>query len=106
MDDFEKIKAADLSEAMKLILDEGIVSPFRDSTHYDVLLDDGTRLAPKALLGIAARRALDMDVRPNHFRGGENTPCFRVLRSAGFRIVTKADPQSASPAADKLKGDN
>ena len=91
-EDFNKIKAVDLSEAVKLLLESDSTSPFHDSTHYDVLLDDGTRLAPKALFGIAARRALKMDVQPGDFRGGENTPCFRVLRTAGFRIVRKVTP--------------
>ncbi|MDE2718827.1 MAG: HNH endonuclease [Chloroflexota bacterium] len=61
-----------------------------ESTDYDVLLADGRRLAPKALFGVAASRALNLDVRPAHFKGGEGTPCFRAIRAAEFRIVPKA----------------
>jgi hypothetical protein len=35
---------------------------FGNSTHYDVLLDDGSRLAPKAVFGLAASQALGYPV--------------------------------------------
>ena len=73
------------------MLVEGIVNHLlSESTDYDVLLADGRRLAPKALFGVAASRALNLDVRPGHFRGGEGTPRFRAIRAAEFRIVPKA----------------
>ena len=87
--DFDRIHRNHISDAIRVLLQESENHPFAESTHYDVLLDNGRRLAPKAVLGVAARRALGLDVRPKHFRGGERTPCFRVIRAAGYAIVPK-----------------
>ena len=89
--DLERVKLEDIRESARLLVDGRVEHPFSESTVYDVLLDDGRRLAPKALFGIAVSRALNLDVQPSHFRGGEGTPCFRAIRAAGFRIVPKAE---------------
>jgi hypothetical protein len=59
------------------------------STDYDVALDEGLRLPPKAVFGLAASEALGFRVLPRHFSGGEGTPCFNSIRSAGYEIVHK-----------------
>jgi 5-methylcytosine-specific restriction protein A len=64
---------------------------FGDSIDFDVLLDDGTRLPPKAVFGVAATEALGFEVLPRHFSGGIGTPCFRALEAAGYQIVRKDD---------------
>jgi 5-methylcytosine-specific restriction protein A len=60
---------------------------FAESTDYDVLLDDGTRLPPKAVFGLAATLALGFEVKPRNFTAGSTS--FRILRDAGFQIVEK-----------------
>ena len=90
VDDFRRVEPEDIRESARLLVEGMVNHPFFESTDYDVLLADGRRLAPKALFGVAARRALNLDVRPGHFRGGEGTPCFRAIRAAEFRIVPKA----------------
>ena len=56
-------------------------------------------LAPKEVLGAAAR--LGLDVGPSHFRGGEGTPCFRIIRAAGLRI----EPKKVGPKVPMHLGD-
>ena len=87
--EINQIKAKHLREAVYLLLDGKVEHAFSDSTHYDVLLNDGTRIPPKALFGVAASRVLNFEVLPSHFTGGEGTPCFRTIRNAGFCIVPK-----------------
>jgi hypothetical protein len=64
---------------------------FGPSLDYDVVLEDGTRLAPKAVFGLAASEALGFEVLPGHFTAGETSPSFRILRAAGYTISTKND---------------
>lgn len=60
------------------------------------MLEDGTRLAPKAVFGMAAKRALRRDVRPGDFRGGDKTACFRAIEAAQFTIKRKEASGNAS----------
>lgn len=99
--DYERVKSADISEAVQAVRDNSVEHPFGKSTDYDLLLDDGTRLAPKAVFGVAARRTLGLDLGPPHFRGGEDTPCFRVIREAGFAIVPKGGDGNVPPDPDE-----
>lgn len=66
-------------------------SKFGPSTDYDLVLEDGTRLPPKAVFGVAASNALGFEVEPRHFSGGVGTPCFQALEAAGFEIVPKGE---------------
>jgi hypothetical protein len=66
---------------------------FGPSTDYDVVLENGTRLAPKAVFGIAATEALGRQILPRHFIGGLGSICFRALEDAGFVIVPKGEAQ-------------
>ena len=88
-EDFERVGAEHIQEAVHALLNGTVNHPFADSTDYDVILDHGIRLAPKALFGVAARQALGIEVRPKDFRGGEGTPCFKTIRAAGLTIVPK-----------------
>lgn len=69
-------------------LSQGVGHDFGPSTDYDLLYADG-RFAPKAVFGVAARYALGQVLKPEHFSGGEDSTCFRVLRREGFEIVPK-----------------
>ncbi|TJW02515.1 MAG: hypothetical protein E5W82_33865 [Mesorhizobium sp.] len=69
-------------------LDQGEPHSFGPSIYYD-LLDEGTRYPPKAVVGLAARRALGRALRPDEFSGGEGSWAFRLLRDRGFNIVGK-----------------
>ena len=89
-EEFELVTLENCLEARDLLVEGKQKHPFADSKDYDVLLDDGTCLAPKALFGIAMSIALNTKIHPDQFVGGEKTHCFRVLRKHGFRIVPKS----------------
>ncbi|WP_175017274.1 HNH endonuclease [Burkholderia aenigmatica] len=66
---------------------------FFPSTDYDLIAENGARLPPKAVFGIALAMALhDVEVLPKHFTAGEGSPCFRLLREAGYQIISKKHP--------------
>jgi 5-methylcytosine-specific restriction protein A len=64
---------------------------------YDALIEDGSRLAPKQILGVAATLALGFRVGPRHFAGGLDSACFRILANAGYRIVPKGEATAIGP---------
>ena len=88
-EDFKRLTAEHVQKAAGGVANETVKRRFGDSTDYDVVLDDGKHLAPKEVLGAAVRLGLGIDVGPSHFRGGEGTPCFRIIRAAGLRIEPK-----------------
>lgn len=70
-------------------LDAGTVRHgFHDSDRYD-LVYEGRRYAPKAVLGVAARRVAGAPLEPSDFTGGEGSPCFRILRELRFSVELK-----------------
>jgi hypothetical protein len=69
-------------------LDRGVPHAFGPSAFYD-LLQGGHRYPPKAVVGLAARRALGRALRPDEFSGGQESWAFRLLRERGFTIVDK-----------------
>lgn len=75
------------------------------SSEYDLIADDGSRLPPKAVFGLAATEALGFDVLPEHFSAGDGGPCYRLLRNAGYAIVPKGDlgliSEKSSPPVDE-----
>jgi hypothetical protein len=88
---FEPVTGEHLLRAARRLADGFIAHAFGPSTDYDVLFD-GFRLPPKAVFGLAATEALGFEVRPENFRGGEGTQCFRVLREHGYLVVPKGEP--------------
>ena len=100
-EDFWRVNSEHIREAVQALLGGSEDHPFAESTDYDVLLDDGTRLAPKAVFGVAARRTLRLDLGPPHFKGGDDTPCFRFIRAAGFAIVPKGGDEAVLPDPDQ-----
>jgi len=90
------ITRSDVLEALAA-LDAGAPHEFGASTGWD-LIRDGRLYAPKAVLGLAARRVLGRPLGPYDFKGGETSQCFRVLRDLGFTIEPK--PVPARPGTD------
>ena len=88
-EDYQQVSDEDIRVAVRSLTEDEATHGFAESTTYDVVLDDGTRLAPKAVLGLAARAALGIEVLPKHFLGGVGTPCFRAIAAAGFEIKPK-----------------
>lgn len=84
--------------AVQLFLRGTVIHHFGDSTDYDLITDEGARLPPKAVFGVALSLALGgMKIEPKHFSGGEDSPCFRLLRDADLRIVPKGEAVPAEP---------
>lgn len=105
-EDFKRLTAEHVQKAARIVASGTVKRRFRDSTAYDVVLDDGKRLAPKEVLGAAARLGLGLDVGPSHFRGGEGTPCFRIIQAAGLRITKKVGTKvPMHPGDEWFEGD-
>jgi predicted HNH restriction endonuclease len=51
----------------------------------------------------AATLALGYEVTTDHFKGGEHTPCFRILRDAGYEVERKPDAQTPAPSQRKAE---
>lgn len=99
--DLNKVTAEHIWNAIQLLQGGHTNHLFGESTDFDLIADDGTRLPPKAVFGIAATQALGFQILPRHFSGGDGTPCFRTLRAAGYAIVPKAEVQNSSPPAPR-----
>lgn len=93
-EEFREITDEHVRRAVQLLLEGTVERRFGRHTRYDVLTDDGARLPPKEVFGLAAKLALGRELVPDNFRGGERTTCFRVIRAAGFRIEPKDGPPS------------
>jgi 5-methylcytosine-specific restriction endonuclease McrA len=65
------------------------------STTYDVVMPNGTRLAPKAVIGYAGQLAYGAPLLSEDFYGGEATPCFDRIRAAGLVLALKPDIDAA-----------
>jgi AAA domain (dynein-related subfamily) len=87
----EQISREDILEAIAA-LDRGEPHAFGPSVFYD-LLEGGRRYPPKAVVGLAALRALGRPLRPDEFSGGQESWAFRLLRDRGFTIVDKETRQ-------------
>lgn len=75
---------------------------FGPSTDYDLITDDGGRLPPKAVFGVALALALgDPTIGPEHFSAGEASSCFRLLREAGHAIISKSSPTDSVGRGDE-----
>lgn len=95
--EFRAIRADHVWQAVEDLKGRTDFTPYSPSKDYDVLLDDGERLPPKAVFGRAATLALGADVLPKHFAGGVGTTCFLAIENAGFPIVSKTSGQPVPP---------
>ena len=82
-----------------------VTHEFHESERYD-LVYEGERYAPKAVLGVAARRVAGRLLTPADFSGGEGSTCFRIRRELGFTVERKpgvgtpVSPASAAGASE------
>ncbi|MEO6541204.1 MAG: hypothetical protein ABIN74_09450 [Ferruginibacter sp.] len=76
-----------LLKAIDKIDSEGIPSE-GDSKYYDVLYN-GKKYPPKVIVSFANIFANGEELDRNTFAGGLDTPCFKLLESNGFKIVSK-----------------
>ena len=83
----DQITRQDILQAIAA-LDRGEPHAFGPSTFYD-LLEGERRYPPKAVVGLAARRALGRPLQPDEFSGGQESWAFRLLRDRGFTVVDK-----------------
>ena len=92
--------------AVQLLLAGEVAHSFGPSTDYDLVADSGRRLPPKAVFGVALSMALGgAEIKPKHFAAGDSSPCFRLLRAAGYDVVSKGAPAIESdPEADAIGG--
>ena len=66
-----------------------IEHPYKESTDYDVIIDD-LPYPPVAILGIAIAIKQEISVCPR-LRGGKETACFRKFNDLGFKIVQRGN---------------
>lgn len=86
-----KVTSEHIWQAVQALLRGEAAENFGPSTDYDLLVDEGVRLAPKQVFGLAATAALGFTVRPVHFAGGVGTVCFNLLEGAGYKILPKRE---------------
>jgi hypothetical protein len=84
-----KVNAQHIWQAIEKLRDNSENNNFGPSTRYDVVLEDGTRLAPKAVFAEALKLSLNKDIGPDDFSGGIDSICVKAIRSAGFDVVLK-----------------
>jgi hypothetical protein len=87
--------------AVQELLDGASMEPFGPSTDYDLIADDDIKLPPKAVFGRAASYALNRKIEPKHFSGDDTSPCFRLLRAAGYRILPKGATVPSTSGAEQ-----
>lgn len=81
--------------AVQRFMEGDVQHAFGPSTDYDLIADDGRRLPPKAVFGLALSMALDgAPIEPRHFTAGGM--CFALLRAAGYQVVHKGDAPEPS----------
>ena len=86
---FDLVTAEHIWRAVQRLVSGPVHHTFGKSRGYDVLADDCSRLAPKAVFGLAASDVFGFEVGPNHFKGGPGTRCFKAIDRAGFVILPK-----------------
>lgn len=104
-DQLRKVARDHIRRSIERILAGEDVPNFSESTDYDVLLPDGTRLAPKKVFGLALEEALGMEAFPQHFSSGFSQPCFEIIQAAGFHIVGKPSESLSSEAMQQAQRD-
>ena len=95
-EELRRVSALHVWKAVDLLLEGSVAHPFPESTHYDVITEDGEHLPPKAVFGLAASEALGFNIRPHQFSAGRRTVCFKAITDAGYSIESKAKTVSIS----------
>ncbi|NSY16156.1 hypothetical protein [Neorhizobium sp. AL 9.2.2] len=105
--ELRKVTTEHIHRAVEKLLNGEDAANFSASRDYDVLTDDGVRLAPKKVFGKAMEEALGIEALPVHFSAGWGTICFNLLEEAGLWIVTKvvsADRRPRSKPREVVEG--
>jgi hypothetical protein len=63
---------------------------FKPSRDYDLLLETGERLPPKAVFGLALEKVIGRPATPYDFSAGWGAPCFQSSRRLGTPLLPKA----------------
>lgn len=87
--DLRKVTEVHIWAAIETLRAGALSHGFDDSLGYDLVTEDGDRLPPKAVFGVALSAALGFAVQPVNFTGGLGTVCFDTLETAGWDIVKK-----------------
>jgi hypothetical protein len=96
----EQVTAEHIWLAIGKLSDQNEPSKFSNSVKFDLVADEGKRLPPKAVFGLALSIALkNPSIGPKHFSAGETSTCFRILKGAGYKIIPKN--KNAVPSNDK-----
>lgn len=85
----------DILQAIADLKAGAVVHDFHESEPFD-LIHEEERLAPKAVLGVSARRVAGRLLVPADFSGGEGSKCFRILRSLGFTVERKPEAENSA----------
>ncbi|HFF2080229.1 TPA: hypothetical protein ACGBGA_002830 [Pseudomonas aeruginosa] len=93
-----KVTAFHVWEAVRDLLEGVEVPDFGSPIKFELVTEDGERLPPKAVFGLAATRALGFAIKPKHFTAGVGSPCFQILMDAGFPIVPLGEKVAAPEA--------
>lgn len=83
----DNITREHILKAIQLINEKGIPNHYQSST-YD-LIYDGQRYPPKLVYSNANYFANGIKLSHKKFHGGADTECFNILKSKGFKIVSK-----------------
>ncbi|MDG9930342.1 MULTISPECIES: hypothetical protein [unclassified Pseudomonas] len=92
VEQLRRVSARHVWQAVQDFLGGVEVPGFGPSTDYDLIVEGGSRLPPKAVFGLAATQALEFQVQPKHFTAGIGSPCFEILADAGYLILPKEEP--------------
>lgn len=84
------------SAVQQLAEDEGLTD-YGEFTKLDLVTDEGKRLVPEQVFGLAASEALGFRVLPEHLSNSEAPLFTEILRSAGFRVVPKGSNDVVEP---------
>jgi hypothetical protein len=87
--DQRRVTSAHIERAITRLRAGEDMAAFGKALYYDVLLNDGVRLAPKKVFAMALEDALGIKVVPDHFHAGWKNPPFQIIAAAGYRIVKK-----------------
>ncbi len=91
-----QVTARHIWQAIERLRENSGNNIFGPATRYEVVLDDGVRLAPKAVFGEALKLSLGRDIGPDDFSGGIDSICVKEIRRAGFHVVAKDEAVTVS----------
>lgn len=99
--DFGMVTKSGVERAAKVIDESGVPKGFSDSVEYDVLVN-GQPYPPKAIIGLAFIESTGLIIDGRRFKGGLDTPCFKTLEKAGFKILPKQPVHSKHLSAYQI----